>query len=509
MSTLNEQELNDLAAKVGLTRDHLDDILTKSSLTDEELDGLSAIHQEIKIRPKKKHFYEEYLYPALRDTFKEQKLADDPDVKILLLPISNPHLPVLAAARWKPKIAFALYSTLSKKHHQAIQSQIQALDLGIEYQYKDISNIDDPTELYHVIKETIKSDLNPSNHNPHIAVDITGGTKVMSVAAAMAISFVEGHLFYIKSRALRGNIQERAAGTEEAKRLNDPYLVFGDIKREQAKELYRQHDYLGAARIFDELAGRITPSQGDKQWAKLAQAYAAWDAFDLKQAHKLMQSLIRLLRHTSSIRNTDQKTLKQQALILKELYRIASDVTRGTSLDILKDVEHVLRLLGSLYQNALRRETSGRYDMAALLLYRCLELMSQRRLATYNINPSRPQYDQTGIYRRDLNNKYQEIIGRYFRNPSNLPNNNISLFNGYVILEALEDVIVNRDIISRIRERVQMRNQSILAHGFRLITKHEYTEFKAVVDELLIRFFQAEGHNQDKWLKAYKFIEVL
>jgi len=509
MSTLNEQELNDIAAKVGLTRDHLDDILTKSSLTEEELDCLSAIHQEVKIYPKKKHFYEEYLYPALRDTFKEQHSPDDPDVKILLLPISNPHLPVLAAARWKPKIAFALYSKKSKRHHAEIESQIEALNLGIEYRYKEISDIDDPIELYRVIKETIKPDLNASNHNPHIAVDITGGTKVMSVAAAMAISFVEGHLFYIKSRAVTGNIQERAAGTEEAKRLNDPYTVFGDIKREQAKELYRQHDYLGAARIFDELAARITPSQDDKQWAKLAEGYAAWDAFDLKNAHRLMQSLIRLLRHTSTIPQTDQETLKQQALILKELYRIASDVKRGTSLDILKEVEHVLQLLGSLYQNALRRERSGRYDMAALLLYRCLELVSQRRLATYNINPSRPQYNNTGIDRRDLNNEYKEIMGRYFSHPSNLPNNNISLFNGYVILEALEDVMVNSDIVSRIRERVQMRNQSILAHGFRLITLDEYTEFKAVVDELLIRFFKAEGHDQDKWLEAYKFIEVL
>lgn len=46
----------------------------------------------------------------------------------------------------------------------------------------------------------------------------------------------------------------------------------------------------------------------------------------------------------------------------------------------------MLALLGSLYANALRREAQGRYDVAALLLYRCLELMSQRRLAGLGID---------------------------------------------------------------------------------------------------------------------------
>lgn len=519
MSILSQDELTALSDQVNLTKEQLSQLLTKSVVSQEELEKLSAVHQAIRDYKQKQQFYQAYVYPALRESFKRQKTADDPQIEVLLLPISNPHLPVLAAARWEPKVAIGLYSSFSKKFRQTIEAEIKALGLAIECKGEEILNIEiEPDRLYAAIKEVIEPYLRSATHNPHIAVDITGGTKVMSVASAMAVSegsasfasFVGGRFFYIQSGTTRDDIQKRIVGTEQAKPLDDPYAVFGDIERERAKALYRQHDYTGAARIYESLAEHVTPSQGDEQWAVLAKAYAAWDAFDLEEASKLMNRLLWPSSDAATVLQKHQKVLKQQALILSHLATIATRIEKGPPLNILKEIDSVLDLLGSLYHNALRREATGRYDMAALLLYRCLELISQRRLATYGIATDNPRYHHRNIRYRTLSRRYEQALRKHFPRSRHiqLPHHNITLFNGYVILEALRDALVTHALVSRIKIRTKTRNQSILAHGFRLITKDEYNQFKLLVDDLLKRFFQIERCNQKRWSGQHQFIAV-
>jgi CRISPR-associated protein (TIGR02710 family) len=353
-----------------------------------QLEALTASYNAIKENGERQVFYAQKLYPALRDYFAAQPGADPP-IEVLLLPVSNQHTPVLAAARWKPSIVVAIYSSQSAKHRQFIKDEIAQLELNILYKEQEVLNIEiEPDRLYSAIKHQIKPYLQSERSNPHIAVDITGGTKVMSVGAAMAVSLIGGRFFYILTSTTRDDIQQRQVGSEQPCTLVDPYLVFGDLDRRRAQELYQQHDYLGAARIYLELAQRVHPSHGDLQWAILSEAYAAWDVFDLKQAAERMNSFILLLdrEDTDVVLRNAKPLLIQQARLLDELARIATSIEKSPPLTLLQQLDPVLAVLGSLYQNALRREQQGRYDIAALLLYRCLELMSQRRLALLGID---------------------------------------------------------------------------------------------------------------------------
>src|SRR5437868_126583 len=111
------------------------------ALSDQYLHDLTAQYNAIKDFTARRAFYDQQLYPALRDNFAAQPAADPP-IDVLLLPVSNPYVPVLAAARWKPKVAFAIYSSRSKEHRPFIEQQIAGLGLGVTSDGQEVLNIE-------------------------------------------------------------------------------------------------------------------------------------------------------------------------------------------------------------------------------------------------------------------------------------------------------------------------------------------------------------------------------
>jgi hypothetical protein len=75
-----------------------------------------------------------------------------------------------------------------------------------------------------------------------------------------------------------------------------------------------------------------------------------------------------------------------------------------------------------------------------------------------------------------------------------------------MLLDALNDPLVQAVALEQIRERTRVRNQSMLAHGFRLITQTEYEQFRTVVDELLDRFFVVLKKDRPHWEQTYQFV---
>ena len=140
-------------------------------LTDRDLYALGEQHNAITEAKERAAFYAAHLYPALRDRFLALPPADPP-VEILLLPVSQAHAPILTAARWKPRVAFAIYSTLSQRHQSFIEEQITALGLNIIAEGRTVEGIEiEPGRLYTAIKEILQPYLNPGNDNAHIALE--------------------------------------------------------------------------------------------------------------------------------------------------------------------------------------------------------------------------------------------------------------------------------------------------------------------------------------------------
>jgi CRISPR-associated protein (TIGR02710 family) len=348
-----------------------------------------------------------------------------------------------------------------------------------------------------------------------IAVDVTGGLKPMSVGLEKAAHVLGLTTIYVESDYGPQPPDGKPGPVPGTQRLvipEDPYVVFGDLEAAEARRLYAAHDYAGAQRIFGALAARVRPTQPDGDptlvalaarydtLARLAAAYAAWDAFDLPTAERLLADLVAA---NAFARDTNERLSAQVAALR------CMNTANLQSLALLHDEPTVLALLGSLHANALRREAQGRFDVAALLRYRCLELIAQQRLATYGILAERPNFRAARQRRPDLEQRYQEVQraqGRQRTYP--LPDRAFGLFVGYMLLAALDDPLVQGFALARIEQRTEARNKSILAHGYRLITEAEYRQFSEVVEEMLDRYFDVLRQDRQPWETMYRFVGV-
>lgn len=350
-----------------------------------------------------------------------------------------------------------------------------------------------------------------------IAVDVTGGLKPMSVGLEKAAHTLGLQTLYVESDY--GPLPDGKIGPiPGSQRLvipPNPYLVFGDLEAAEALRRFNAHDYLGAERVFRRLAQYVPSSTGltYAAYADLARAYSAWDAFDLPLAERALGALAA----ADVASRLDWPQLPAQAAALGVLGAAARRAAGrdAQALATLADPAAVLALLGSLDANARRREDQGRYDTAALLRYRCLELTGQHRLATHGVLTEQPDLDALTAARPGLNAAYRRVEQRVGFRPRGLPfpNRNgsyapIALFGGYMLLAALGDPLVDGLDLTQVRDRARARNSSILAHGYRLITADEYRQFAAVVDAVLDRLLALLGRDRAAWEATYRFVRL-
>jgi CRISPR-associated protein (TIGR02710 family) len=343
-----------------------------------------------------------------------------------------------------------------------------------------------------------------------IAVDLTGGKATMTVGLAKAAHVLRLASVYVDSDY---DANRPIQGTQRFAMPEDPYEVFGDLEAAEARRLHNHHDYAGAETIFRNLAQRVPGNQDYAIYADLSAAYLAWDGFAPQQAGA---ALDRVLRHDALPQDlrSARATLEAQRQSLARLTAINQRLTQRNprsddTLAALNDLDQVLALLGSLHGAALRRAAQGRYDVAALMRYRCLELLAQHRLATYGVWTAEPSFDT--VLRRvpDLNERYRQAqCAQGFRRLYDLPERSIALFDGYMLLQALDDPLVRGWNISEIRQRSYVRNTSILAHGFRPISRPEYDQFASIVDEVLDRFFALNNLSRQAWDLTYQFVTL-
>jgi CRISPR-associated protein (TIGR02710 family) len=373
---------------------------------------------------------------------------------------------------------------------------------------KRIAHYTDVNQVYRELRAVIEEwcDLD----RDQILVDLTAGTKPMTVGLAKAAYVLGLGTIYIESDYEQNQV---VPGSQRLIDPSDPYEVFGDLEAAQARRLFNAHDYVNSERIYRDLAQRVKENKGYEQLALLARAYAQWDTFGLAAAAETMaqllaQSLITELR-------VQQRLLEAQRDAISRLLRTTQAMRySNTDLSTLADADAILPLLGSLHANALRREAQRRYDTAALLHYRSLELMSQHRLATHGVLAEHPDLDRLKQRQPQLENEYRAVersLG--FRERGLQPNrdgryNPITLLNGYMLLKALQDPLVQSVNLADIQNRVSVRNKSILAHGFRQITETEYRDFVSVVEQVLDQFFAIIAHKRENWEKLYRFIKL-
>lgn len=337
-----------------------------------------------------------------------------------------------------------------------------------------------------------------------IAVDLTGGKSTMTVGMAKAAYLLDLPSVYIESES-DPDLNIPIPGTQRFERPPDPYAVFGDIERRRAGEIFNRYDYAEAAEVFRRLAQAGAAPQADRAdrawrhtddafWAGVADAYAAWDGFDLRAAMARLSRLTPPAPLVASLAKQQASLALVQRLVgiprpernrretwgAVSSYLAAMERFAAQQLALLQERDAggrplvIPALLAMLYANGLRRAAQDRLDTATMLLYRCLELMSQQQLALQGVLTEWARDSLQRLAQRHPRLQHVTAVEKRA--------GTVALGVSYEILKLIDDPFARQVQLQQLREAAEIRNQSLLAHGFSFISRDDYQAFRAVVD---------------------------
>lgn len=460
--------------------------------------------------------YDEHIFPFVKEVFlSKPKNRSEKQYDALILTVGlSPEPLILSILATKPNRVGLLYTTETEKFLPRIQKETGLTLDQLDKREIDGSNV---IEMYEAIMALYTDWSNPVN----IAVDITGGKKSMVSGAAMAGAVLGADIYYIDTDSFNRELNKPEPGSEYLNLLDNPYIVFGDLEVSKAKDLYNRHDYDGAQRIFNQLEEQVgDPNliQVYKAYGCLCATYEAWDNLNISTARTNLDNLLSVLTRFPTL--TQLQPLRNSTSILSQ-HKQALD-----GLDnIFNNEEQAFNIPDGfhfafmLYHNALRREAQGKLDIACLLIYRLLEWIEQHRLAQYGIITSQPDYSRCGVtqatllelYKEKREDVYKQTKLRDFSGSaaiSDLPTP-IALVDGFLILEALNDDIIEDLNWRALMGRIEIRNKCIFVHGMNRVSQERLDNLRQIVEERFEKAQEIAAIHADVFNKQHQFIAPL
>jgi len=329
----------------------------------------------------------------------------------------------------------------SEKTVKLIKEEVQKLK-GQPLQYAKfhlLKDIDDVQMIFEEISQIIEE-----NNDSQIFINFTSGTKSMSLAAGLCSVAYKTTLLSLSGERNENGVVDNQKSTYKR---NNLYRVYDKFNIEKMKKYFNIYRFEEAK----EILGDIADINAKESYQLLFQYYDKWDKFN----HKMKLEDI-------NCEDFDDEYFKEQFKknqeAIKELKRIQDD-------------ENDYYILADLINNSQRRYDERKYDDAVARLYRCIELIAQIKLnKKYNI-------DTADIKVNQLKDK---VPKEYYKK---LANNKGKLFfplkRAYGLLDKLGDSIAKSfNENDELNDILNDRNQSILAHGKKTISKEKYYKMK-------------------------------
>ena len=500
----------------------------KSQLKKMTEEWMQLERRTLQQRREAEEFYENNLMHLIeKDYVRRNSPKVYEKVDYLIMSVGTSYEPlVLNITLFKPKRILFLYT---EKTEATLEKIVKHCDLSVSSYSMDLVDETNPLTIYRQIKDSYLKWNKPDK----IYIDFTGGTKSMSAAAALAGALIEVQLIYVGTTNYLPDMRKPEPGSEILVYIENPISVFGDLEIEKAMVLFGQHNYTGAKDKLGALM-RTVPEPNIRQQLEfsylVATAYEAWDSLEFDKAQRQMDLLVSNLRRDHMVHNhflmmDFLPKFSAQNDILKFLCQIGGKMREEDFRRMLADKDVMSALIFSLYQNAVVREHQEKYDMAALLFYRQLEMIMQSRLIRYNLYASHMEYEDIRTpggqktspkALEDLKRDFSEIKRAVFGRPSSrfLPEQ-ISLLEGYILLLAQGDDISKNpngkhlDFIKRIRSMVYLRNNSIFAHGLGPVGRTNYETFRDFTVSVLQKYCRLEDIPMDQYIENITWLNPM
>ena len=318
--------------------------------------------------------------------------------------------------------------------------------------------VDDLDRAFVMIRQHMQA-LTERRPDARIIADYTGGAKSMSAALVMAAAENENIDLRLVTGA-RDGLGTVRPGMETAT------LASVEIARVQraVKQFTGAWQYFAYGEATKGLA-RIKPrdpalNSKVRVLKDLSKAFDDWDRFD----HQSAAGIIDIYR-------------KPIAPAHEHLLNAIKNLTKES------ERQEPARLL-DLWLNALRRAEQGRFDDAVARLYRLLEWTAQWILRAHcNIDTADIPHDKIpagmsipanrkGQYQAGLINAWG-LIGHW------LPDSDAGQFS--------------KQQLESMQNQINVRNYSILAHGYECISERDWQEFKRWVEDNFLALLKQEA----------------
>ena len=314
---------------------------------------------------------------------------------------------------------------------------------------------DDLDEVFKILHSEIY-DIQNSYPKAMLYADYTGGTKTMTAGLILAALEHDIHLHLVKGA--RTNLEKVSEGTQWAVPASVDWIKFYRTVQNHLSS-WNQYAYGQAVRGMESM-NIPTDSKLQEKFFKvktLSQAFDAWDRFDHEKAKQLL----------SVYRSEVNPQYVPYFLILDVL---CADNNKATEPACIYD----------LWLNALRRASQGRYDDAVARIYRIIEwtaqwiLWAQCGVSTSDIPEDfiPPELD----IRKNRQGKYQAPLYHSWQLVKYKTTGSMAEY----IEEKGDDLLTF----------LELRNQSILAHGKEPITEQKWKKAKRWFDTHILPPFQ-------------------
>jgi CRISPR-associated protein (TIGR02710 family) len=338
----------------------------------------------------------------------------------------------------------------------------KGLEPGVAYEIRRLRDAGNVEKVYQQTTDCLAELIAQGVPLDEITLDYTSGTKAMSAGAAIAAAMMEvGTLSYINGQREQGIV---IPGTEELRKLR-PYRIMIDRRLREIRLLFNQYQFQAALALLDRLLDQVFESdlkQRLEGYRKLCRGYLDWDRFNHDSAQETLESL--------KIPDLD---IGSNVGFLKELKS--------------RDKDREMLYIADLLNNAERRAEEADYDDAVARLYRTVELIGQRQLHNHGVideevlNKNRAYKVRLDALGERLAPARLEQLKAQADEHQRL---SLGLSDTYRLLADLDDELGRKYEDKELQNLLGKRNQSILAHGLKPISREDYEKLREKVINL-------------------------
>jgi len=420
-----------------------------------------------------RNYYYKMLLPQICEFFENEYSTKHACKTLVCLVGFNPESVILSTVALKPNKLIIITSENTKKQYDEAFLYLVTNKIlnpsDIISQWIDETH---PSEIYSVV-EKYKSD--------DTVIDITGGKKVTSAAAAQAAWEFNLRIFYIDGE-YNPDIRRPMCGTERLIFLEDPSAKKGRNARKRAVDSWKMRNFSLAKELLINSRDLNAVHNFEDVAIPLCNLYNALFNFDLGAVGK----------HVKEIKTLLDRSYLEQICSQTKIKDLISVFGCESTLEHPEEQISVFLILAEEYSK------QQRFDFACLLSYRAMEaaiVQGLRKIAgDEKFKPANPKYDLLSDDLEDLKKKYIGFRKEISESDTvdNLPVR-IGFMDGLIILLVSNpEIIINGFkkmksplvLARKCRGISEMRNRSILAHGDHSLDEDDFKKIYSLSIQL-------------------------